>query len=157
MLLLGGITMVLTTIFAETKNRFREVMLFGGGLLLLSFSLSWAGRELNLVPLYLAALFLFFMGFNVFEPIFPSLLTRMTTPDTKGTASGVYSFSHYMGNFAGAALAGFFYQTSPALLFLWLISLAILFFYFTLTFPNPEKKEPTSETPPNMVAGQGIS
>ena len=39
------------------------------------------------------------MGFNVFEPIFPSLVTRSTAEDTKGTAMGVYNFSQFMGHF----------------------------------------------------------
>ncbi|MBF0278905.1 MAG: MFS transporter [SAR324 cluster bacterium] len=157
MLLLGGITMVLAAIFAETKNRFREVMISGAGILLLSFFLSWTGRELNYFPLYIGALFFFFMGFNVFEPIFPSLLTRMTTPDTKGTASGIYSFSHYMGNFAGAVLAGLFYHNYPSFLFLFLIGTASLFFYLTLTFPNPEKKAAPEEGQGNIAVNQSLS
>ena len=139
MLLFGGLTMLAATIYAETRNRYRQVMLAGAALLLISFFLSWAGKEWNAVPLYLAALFSFFMGFNVFEPIFPSLLTRMTTPQTKGTASGVYSFSHFMGNFVGAVLAGLWYHDHHSWLFLSLISMAVLFFYFLLNFPNPEQ------------------
>ena len=131
--------MLAATIYAETRNRYRQVMLAGAALLLISFLLSWAGKEWNAVPLYLAALFSFFMGFNVFEPIFPSLLTRMTTPQTKGTASGVYSFSHFMGNFVGAVLAGLWYHDHHSWLFLSLISMAVLFFYFLLNFPNPEQ------------------
>ncbi len=154
MLLLGGITMVLAAIFAETKNRFKEVMITGAGLLLLSFALAWAGRELSLFPLSIAALFLFFMGFNVFEPIFPSLLTRLTTPHTKGTASGVYSFSHYMGNFVGAVLAGLFYHSNPFLLFLLLIGGGFLFFYFLLSFPNLEKKDALDEGKPDLAVKQ---
>ena len=46
------------------------------------------------------------MGFNVFEPLFPSLVTRLTNPTTKGTASGVYNFCQFVGHFAGAAIAG---------------------------------------------------
>ncbi len=146
MLLLGGVTMISATIYAETRNRYRQVMMTGAALLLISFLLSWAGKEWDGVPLYLAALFLFFMGFNVFEPIFPSLLTRMTTPQTKGTASGVYSFSHFMGNFVGAVLAGLWFHDHLNWLYLLLIGMATFFFYLLLTFPNPQKKE-TSFTP----------
>jgi predicted MFS family arabinose efflux permease len=140
MLLLGGAIMVVTTIIAETKNRFREVILFGVVMLLLSFIAFWSGQALGLVSLYAAALFLFFTGFNIFEPIFPSLLTRMTTTHTKGTASGIYSFSHFLGNFVGAMLAGMFYYSRPEVLFSILIGMALLFFYFMTSFPNLPKK-----------------
>lgn len=152
MLLLGGITMFTATIYAETRNRYRIVMMAGAGLLLISFILSWAGKEWNAVPLYLAALFSFFMGFNVFEPIFPSLLTRMTTPQTKGTASGIYSFSHFMGNFTGAVLAGLWYREHHSWLFLLLMSMVALFFYFLLNFPNPEKRKTFLKTTEQKVA-----
>ena len=145
MLLLGGITMLCATIYAETRNRYRAVMMVGAGLFLISFLLSWAGKEWDGVPLYLAALFIFFMGFNVFEPIFPSLLTRMTTPQSKGTASGIYSFSHFMGNFIGAVLAGLWYHNHPSWLFLLLIGMAALLFYFLQNFPNPHKQESSSK------------
>ena len=42
----------------------------------------------------------------------------MTTLQTKGTASGVYSFSHFMGNFVGAVLAGLWFHDHPARLFI---------------------------------------
>ncbi len=138
MLLLGGIAMVLAAIFAEAKKRFREVMLVGAGLLFVSFLCSWLGYSMELLPLYIAALFLFFMGFNIFEPIFPSLLTRMTSAHTKGTASGVYSFSSFMGNFLGAAIAGLLYQTASFLLFFLLLGMTAVFLYLIRHFPNPE-------------------
>lgn len=156
MLLLGGTAMVASAVIAETKNRFKEVMLVGAGLLLLSFCFSWMGSRADEIVLYLSALFLFFMGFNVFEPLFPSLLTRMTTEQTKGTASGIYSFSHFMGNFVGAALTGLLYYRAPALLFLFLIGMASLFLYLLLTFPNPEKRRYPQEEQPNAVANEGV-
>jgi predicted MFS family arabinose efflux permease len=147
MLLLGGAVMVVTTIIAETRNRFREVILFGVAILLCSFSCFWAGQVQGSVTLYVTALILFFTGFNIFEPIFPSLITRMTTAQTKGTASGVYSFSHFFGNFVGAILAGTFYYSKPVVLFSTLIGMALIFFFLMLTFPNLPKKSPDVSQP----------
>jgi MFS family permease len=80
------------------------------------------------------------MGFNVFEPIFPSLVTRSTTAETKGTAMGVYNFSQFIGQFVGATVAGALYVNN-FLIFLLLLAVAeIWFFYLTLSFPNPEKR-----------------
>ncbi len=140
MMLAGAVVMVLAAIFAEVKNRFREVMLFGIVLLLASLVFMGLGQEQNRLIWFVAALYFFFMGFNVFEPIFPSLVTRSTTSETKGTAMGVYNFAQFIGHFVGATVAGALYVNNY-LIFLLLLAVAeIWFFYLTLSFQNPEKK-----------------
>ena len=140
MMLAGAVAMALAAIFAEVKNRFREVMLFGIVLLLTSLVFMGLGQEQNRLIWFVAALYFFFMGFNVFEPIFPSLVTRSTTSETKGTAMGVYNFAQFIGHFVGATVAGALYVNNY-LIFLLLLAVAeIWFFYLTLSFQNPEKK-----------------
>ena len=140
MMLAGVVAMLLAAIFAEVKNRFREVMLFGIVLLLTSLVFMGLGQEQNRLIWFVAALYFFFMGFNVFEPIFPSLVTRSTTSETKGTAMGVYNFAQFIGHFVGATVAGALYVNNY-LIFLLLLAVAeIWFFYLTLSFQNPEKK-----------------
>ena len=139
MMLAGALMMILAAVFAEIRNRFREVMLFGVVLLLLSAVAMGIGQGQQILLWFIAALFLFFMGFNIFEPIFPSLVTRATTAETKGTAMGVYNFAQFFGHFAGATLAGALYL-NHFYIFILLIALAeIWFFYLTLSFTNPEK------------------
>ncbi len=139
MMLAGALMMILAAVFAEVRNRFREVMLFGVVLLLLSAVAMGIGQEQQMLLWFVAALFLFFMGFNIFEPIFPSLVTRATTAETKGTAMGVYNFAQFFGHFAGATLAGALYL-NHFYIFILLIALAeFWFFYLTLSFTNPEK------------------
>ena len=139
MMLAGALMMILAAVFAEVRNRFREVMLFGVVLLLLSAFAMGIGQEQQKLLWFVVALFLFFMGFNIFEPIFPSLVTRSTTAETKGTAMGVYNFAQFFGHFAGASLAGALYL-NYFYIFILLIALAeFWFFYLTLSFTNPEK------------------
>ena len=139
MMFAGALMMILAAVFAEVRNRFREVMLLGVVLLLLSAVAMGIGQEQQMLLWFVAALFLFFMGFNIFEPIFPSLVTRTTTTETKGTAMGVYNFAQFFGHFAGATLAGALYL-NHFYIFILLIALAeFWFFYLTLSFTNPEK------------------
>ena len=139
MMLAGALMMIIAAVFAEVRNRFREVMLFGVVLLLLSAVAMGIGQDQQMLLWFVAALFLFFMGFNIFEPIFPSLVTRTTTAETKGTAMGVYNFAQFFGHFAGATLAGALYL-NHFYIFILLIALAeFWFFYLTLSFTNPEK------------------
>ncbi|HBL56028.1 MAG TPA: MFS transporter, partial [Deltaproteobacteria bacterium] len=138
MMLAGAVSMILAAIFAEVRNRFREVMLFGIILLFCSVISMGIGQEQDRLLWFVVALFFFFMGFNVFEPIFPSLVTRSTTAETKGTAMGVYNFSQFIGQFVGATVAGALYVNN-FLIFLLLLAVAeIWFFYLTLSFQNPE-------------------
>ena len=83
------------------------------------------------------------MGFNVFEPILPSLVSRLTTPETKGTATGVYNLFQFGGHFMGALLAGLFYEQHFEWLVGVLLVLEMLFFYVTLNFQNPGKTSPS--------------
>ena len=140
MILAGAVAMVLAAIFAEVKNRFREVMLFGIVLLLTSLVFMGLGQEQSRLIWFVAALYFFFMGFNVFEPIFPSLVTRSTTSETKGTAMGVYNFAQFFGHFIGATVAGALYVNNYFIFILLLAVAEIWFFYLTLSFQNPEKK-----------------
>ena len=141
MLLCGGVAMVPAAIFAEVKNKFREVMMVGIFLMLASFTiLAFAWGE-GYLGLKIASAFLFFMAYNMFEPIFPSLVTRMTTAETKGTASGVYNFSQFIGQFAGGALAGYFFSQPQPWLPALLIVGALYFLYKTFKFPNPEPRQ----------------
>jgi predicted MFS family arabinose efflux permease len=140
MMLVGAVTMVLAAIFAEVHNHFRQVMLSGIVLLLLSLVFMGFGQEQGQVVLYIVALYFFFMGFNVFEPIFPSLVTRSTTTETKGTAMGVYNFAQFFGYFVGATVAGALYLNYFFVFLLLLALVEIFFFYLTLSFPNPENK-----------------
>jgi predicted MFS family arabinose efflux permease len=138
MLLSGGLIMVGAAIVAETKNRFREVM-FGGVSFLIASVLCLGFFLENQNDFWLiAGLFLFFMGFNVFEPLFPSLVTRLTNPANKGTASGVYNFCQFVGHFAGAAIAGVLYSSNMMSLLGVLLSINLVFLFLLYRdFPNP--------------------
>ena len=140
MLIAGALTMVPAAIFAEVKNKFREVMSLGVLVILSSFGLmAWARIE-GSFPIFMVAVYLFFMGFNVFEPLFPSLVTRLTTEQTKGTASGVYNFSQFLGQFLGGVLAGLLYLNPLPFLPLALIFLTLIFLWRCLQFKNPQPR-----------------
>ncbi len=140
MLLAGAVVMVPAAILAEVKNKFREVMLGGIVLMLASAGLlgfSWGTDHL---ALQITAAFLFFMAYNVYEPLFPSLVTRLSTPETKGTASGVYNFTQFFGQFSGGVVAGLLYTLNQPVLPLVMALTALWFGLRLLRFPNPEPR-----------------
>jgi MFS family permease len=83
----------------------------------------------------LAALTIFFSGFNVMEASLPSLITKTAPPDAKGTAMGLYSSLQFLGIFAGGAAGGWLNQTggtaavfamTALLTLLWLVAAATM-------------------------------
>ncbi len=147
LLVAGGLVMVPSTIFAEVKNKFRQVMVGGILMILLSFALmAWAWSSRDFVWL-MVALYLFFVAFNVFEPIFPSLVTRLSDAESKGTASGVYNFSRFAGQFAGGLTAGILYHNDLPFLPLVLGAAALWFLVRALGFPNPVRHASPVEKP----------
>ena len=84
-------------------------------------------------PGLIAALFLFFLGFNYLEGALPSMISRRVPPDRKGAALGVYSSAQFLGGFAGGSLGGItlghfgvsgVYSMAGALVTIWLIKAA---------------------------------
>jgi predicted MFS family arabinose efflux permease len=79
----------------------------------------------------LAALAIFFSGFNVMEASLPSLITKVSPPDAKGTAAGLFSSAQFLGIFAGGVVGGWAHQNwgtpgvfglTSALAMLWLLA-----------------------------------
>ena len=66
------------------------------------------------LPMTLAALVVFFTGFNLLEAMLPSLVSKFAPPAVKGTATGVYSSVQFLGTFAGAAAGGWLSQRHGA-------------------------------------------
>jgi len=81
-------------------------VLFVGQLLLAT-----AGTSLSMT---IAALIVFFTGFNLLEALLPSLVSKFAPPAVKGAATGVYSSVQFFGTFAGAAAGGWLSQRHGA-------------------------------------------
>lgn len=86
----------------------------------------------------LAALILFFSGFNVMEASLPSLVTKMAPAAAKGTATGVYSSSQFIGIFVGGVVGGWAHQGgSGTLVFALGAGLALLWLLVAATMAPP--------------------
>ena len=103
-MLIAMIIMVPLIIMAEKRGRMKPVFLGAIGLLVLTqigfyFSLhSFWGMALCMA--------LFFVGFNVLEATLPSLVSKTSPREAKGTAMGVYTTSQFAGAFCGGLAGG---------------------------------------------------
>ncbi len=105
MIVLAGGIMLPAMGFAEAKQRLRTML--GAGLALAAAGL----LVLALAPghPYTAAwgLTVYFVGFNLMEPVLPSLVSRFAPEELRGSAMGIFNMSQFLGAFCGGALGGF--------------------------------------------------
>ena len=121
--LLGGsfVAMIPLLIFAERQRKVRGVFLLIVALiaaamaLLTAWTASAAGMALpggwhpGAVAAFVA-LAMYFLAINYLEAALPSLMSRATRPENRGTASGLYSSCQFLGAFMGGAGGGFALQ-----------------------------------------------
>ncbi|MBU6298562.1 MAG: MFS transporter [Alphaproteobacteria bacterium] len=125
--------MVPAIIVAEKYRRMKTVLVSAVAVLALSQLMLVAGD--GDVYVLLAAITVFFAGFNVMEASLPSLVTKTAPPDAKGTATGIYSSSQFLGIFVGGVVGGLVHQVAgdtgvfvltTGLALLWLLAAATM-------------------------------
>jgi MFS family permease len=135
-LLVSVLVMVPAVIVAEKYRRMKGVFL--GAVTALAASqwmLAFAGGSKYIV---VAALTLFFSAFNVMEATLPSLITKTSPARAKGTASGVYSSSQFLGIFVGGVVGGWVQQRAGGeTIFLCTGALALLWLLVAGTMRQP--------------------
>ena len=99
--------MVPFVIIAEKRRKMKQI--FVGAVALLMVSELVLMAEWHSLTGIIFGLTLFFIAFNLLEATLPSLIAKITPPDKKGTAMGVYSSSQFFGAFCGGALGGWLY------------------------------------------------
>jgi MFS family permease len=98
------VLMVPAIIVAEKVGRMKEVFITTITVLAASLlALAVGGSDATIV---VAALIGFFTAFNIMEAMLPSLVTKIAPVDAKGTATGIYSSSQFLGIFVGGAVGG---------------------------------------------------
>lgn len=107
-LLLAFVAMVPFIIIAEKKRKMKPVFL--GAIAVLGIAqLGWAIFPTSLA-LILFCLWLFFTAFNILEASLPSMMSKLSPLENKGTAMGIYSSAQFIGAFIGGAMGGVLYQ-----------------------------------------------
>lgn len=127
------LVMIPAIIIAEKYRRMKQVVV--GAVVAMAasqFALLFAAN--NAFAL-LAGVTIFFAGFNIMEASLPSLVTKIAPAAAKGTASGIYSSSQFIGIFFGGLVGGWVHSGAgntgvfglcAALGLIWLIVVATM-------------------------------
>jgi len=135
-LLVSVAVMVPAIIVAERYRRMKSVLVAAVAALAASqLMLAVGGTSPHLV---LAALVVFFSGFNIMEASLPSLVTRTAPKGATGTATGIYSSSQFLGIFAGGVIGGWVHQAAGAsAVFLLAGAVAVIWLLIAATMRGP--------------------
>lgn len=137
-MLLSFVLMVPFIIQAESKGRMKPIFLGAIATILLVQLMFVFGLE-GFWMLF-AVMLVFFTAFNLLEASLPSLVVKLSPADQKGTASGVYSSSQFMGAALGGALGGYLYGGygyEGVFVLTFTLAAVWLFFAFSMESPKP--------------------
>ena len=105
---LGFLAMGLAGALGDGKG-LSKVILIAGTLL---FGLTYAIFALSFTKfIFVVGIAIFFIGFNLHEPIMQSTATKFVKSSQKGTALGIFNSFGYFGSFVGGAFGGYIMHT----------------------------------------------
>ncbi|MCW9046823.1 MAG: MFS transporter [Gammaproteobacteria bacterium] len=134
--LLSVAIMVPFIIIAETKRRMKQIFVGAIAVLVVAeLNLFFGGGSMWHLALTMVV---FFSAFNLLEASLPSLVSKMSPADRKGTAMGLYSSSQFLGAFFGGVLGGLAYEFAGAQGVYLMCSFALLvWLLLAYTMKNP--------------------
>ena len=141
----GVLAMGPAAVMAEKKGKFKEVLLLG--IIFFALSFSFIGYATTQI-FFLIGIIIFFIGFNMHEPIMQSLTTRYIKVHEKGKVLGLFNSFGYLGTFVGGFVGGVYlkeidgsYIQSLHDISIVVVVISILWLLLIATLPNPLKKK----------------
>ena len=134
----GLISMGPAAVFGEKYGKGREVFMISVAVIFLGFiAMGFATTPW----VFITGVVLFFIGFNMFEPLLQSFVAKFAKVHQKGAALGVANTFAYVGIFFGGLMAGYIMQHfDRATLAMVVAVISILWFIWVATMPNPNNR-----------------
>lgn len=137
-MIFGIFAMGPAAVIAEKKGKFKEILIVG--IILFAISYLVIGFSTN-ATIFVVGVVIFFIGFNMHEPIMQSLAAKFAKVHQRGLVLGIFTSAGYVGTFLGGLLGGAFYQSASMENLVIIITIVcILWAILIFTMPNPDKK-----------------
>ncbi len=135
----GIFAMAPAAIIAEKKGKFKEVLIVG----IVFFALSYLFLGFSRTSIFfVVGVVVFFIGFNIHEPIMQSLASKFAKVHQRGLVLGIFNFFGYFGTFVGGLLGGVLYKNiSFQTLVICIVIICILWIVLILSMPNPSRQK----------------
>ena len=138
-MIFGIFAMGPAAVLAEKKGKFKEILIIG--IILFAISYLVIGFSSN-ATVFVIGVVIFFIGFNMHEPIMQSLAAKFAKVHQRGLVLGIFTSAGYVGTFLGGLLGGAFYESASMETLVVVIAIVcILWAILIITMPNPAKKK----------------
>jgi len=136
----GIFAMAPAAILAEKKGKFKEVLVIG--IILFAISFYIIGQSISTLW-FVIGVVIFFIGFNMHEPIMQSLATKYAKVHQRGAVLGLFNSFGYLGTFIGGLVGGIYLdklglENLEQITFI-IVLISIAWAILIITLPNPTK------------------
>ena len=137
-MIFGFFAMAPAAIFGEKYGKGKQVFMISVAVIFLGFLAMGFASD---AWVFVVGVVLFFIGFNMFEPLLQSFVAKFAKVHQKGAALGVANTFAYTGIFLGGILAGWLMQHyDRATLAVVVAIISIIWFIWVATMPNPNNR-----------------
>ena len=136
-MVLGLVAMGPAAVFGEKHNKPKQIFLASIVLFIGSFAIMGLTSSSTL---FIVAVSMFFIAFNMMEPLVQSMISKFAKVHQKGAALGISNSVAYFATFIGGTTAGLMLQNSDrATIGVSVAVLATIWLLWTLKLQNPTK------------------
>ena len=137
-MIFGFLAMAPAAIFGEKYGKGKEIFMISVAVIFLGFiAMGFATTPW----VFIVGVVLFFIGFNMFEPLLQSFVAKFAKVHQKGAALGVANTFAYTGIFLGGLLAGYVMQHFDRATLATIVALiAVAWFIWVATMPSPNNR-----------------
>jgi predicted MFS family arabinose efflux permease len=149
----GILAMAPAAIIAEKKGKFKEVLIIGIIFFALAYYLIGASAT---TTGFIIGVVVFFIGFNMHEPIMQSLATKYAKVHQRGTVLGTFNSFGYLGTFIGGLVGGIYLdKVGLDQIANIIVIISILWAILIVTLPNPTKMK-IAYIPANSISSDNL-
>lgn len=136
-MILGLLAMGPAVVFGEKKNKPKEIFLLSIVLFIGAFLIMGLTNSANI---FVVGVVMFFIAFNMMEPLVQSMISKFAKVHQKGAALGISNSVAYFATFLGGTLAGLFLEFSDRTsIGVGVAVVATAWLLWTLKLQNPTK------------------
>ena len=136
-MIFGILSMGPAAAIAEKRSKFREILALGILFFIISYLVIGFSTSSTI---FVIGVVLFFIGFNMHEPIMQSLASKFAKVHQRGSVLGVFNSFGYMGTFVGGVLGGIYLdRIDLSTLGVVIAVVCVVWLVLILTMPNPSK------------------
>lgn len=131
----GFIAMGFAGAIGEKRGLSKHILLLGIGLFIISYSIFAIA---NTKIIFIIGVIIFFVGFNMHEPIMQTVASKFARADQKGAVLGVFNGAGYFGSFIGGIFAGaVMSKFGMHELAMFITFIALIWFLLLISLSNP--------------------